>query len=169
MKSDKIRRLANGSPVTPILQRPKNEQPFLKQFNLYNLKSKKPEEILSQVNPNYLSGKCEWTHNCQKCIVAWEMLHRGYNVTAKPFNPNDSIGNSAIAAWKFDSKIWWQDRNVRYSFSKFEMKKALAEAFEEWGENTRVMIRIKRIDGSAHAFTARMTSGKILYEDPQSA
>ena len=97
------------------------------------------------------------------------MLWRGLNVTAKPFNPNDSIGNSGIAAWKFDGKNFLEDKDVRRNFSKFEMKQALHKAFEEWGEKARVMIRVKWIDGNYHGFTARFSNGKIIYEDPQSA
>lgn len=35
-------------------------------------------------NPHYDTGKYEWTYNCQRCVVAWEMRYRGYDVTAKP-------------------------------------------------------------------------------------
>lgn len=137
-------------------------------FKQYEYGTKSDNEKLAQVNPNYSSGEYQWRHNCQRCVVAWELIQRGYDVTAKPFNPNDSIGDSAIAAWKFEGENWWKDPDIRFKFSKFELKKELAEAFTQWGENARAVIRIKRLDGSAHTFTARKLKGKIVYEDPQS-
>lgn len=56
---------------------------------------------------------------------------------------------------------------MRWDFSKFGMKKALTEAFAEWGDNARVVIRVKWIDGEAHFFTAKKINGKFTCLDPQ--
>ncbi len=167
--ADIIRRLANGEKVTPILPRPENEPKILQQFSVYDKLTKTEAQILAQVNPNYSTGKYEWTHNCQRCVVAWELLQRGYNVTAKPFDKNDLIKDNGIAAWRFDSKVWWKDSNVVWDFTKSDFKKVLKQNFDRWGENARVMVRVKWIEGSAHFFTVECINGKLNYIDPQSA
>ena len=99
----------------------------------------------------------------------WEMIQRGYNVTAKPFSPSDSIGNSLVATWKINGENIFKDPEVVWNFSKFELKKKLEESFYEWGKKARVIVRVSWIDGGTHGFTARFSNGKIIYEDPQAA
>ena len=47
-------------------------------------------DILSQTNPNYDKGE-KFEINCQRCVPAYEMRKRGYNVTAKPLPCDDDI------------------------------------------------------------------------------
>ena len=137
-------------------------------FNRYEVGTKSESEKLRQVNPNYASGEYKWTHNCQRCVVAWEMIQRGYNVTAKPFSPSDSIGSSGIAAWKFNNKFWWLDSEAKVT-SKAFFKEEIQKAFEKWGEGARAEVCVQWLKGNSHGFTARFSNGKIIYEDPQAA
>ena len=54
---------------------------FDRKARLYGL-----EEDLAAVNPNFSTGKYEWTHNCQRCVSTLEMRFRGFKVTAKPIS-----------------------------------------------------------------------------------
>lgn len=44
---------------------------------------------VANTNPNYSTGDWEWTHNCQRCIWAFEAQRRGYDVEAKPRTSDD--------------------------------------------------------------------------------
>lgn len=46
-------------------------------------KQKTVDEALAGSNPHYREGR-EWQQNCQRCIYAYEMQRRGYDVEALP-------------------------------------------------------------------------------------
>lgn len=136
-------------------------------FKTYEVGSKSASEKLAQVNPNYSSGEYQWQHNCQKCIVAWELVQRGYLVTAKPFDPNDSIGSNGLKAWQCKGENWLEDDDLRSVTIKAWFKSKIKEAFEQWGEEARAAVFVEWAKGTKHAFCARKSNGKIIYEDPQ--
>lgn len=59
------------------------EPEFLKSYPKLK-KSEDYSQAAKATNPNFDTHKYEWTYNCQRCVVAWEMRYRGYDVTAKP-------------------------------------------------------------------------------------
>ena len=127
------------------------------------------EEKLKQCNPNFGKGR-EWKTNCQRTVVAQELIYRGYDVTAMPY-ADDEIKNSGVKVWEFDNKVWSNDKDVRMAEKRSEFKKLIEDSFGEWGGNSRAVVRVKwtkRNGGHGHFFTARMENGKIIYEDPQS-
>ena len=80
-------------------KRPENEQPVLKQFRRYVPGTKTEAEKLAQVNPNYDPNDRAWSHNCQRCVIAYELIERGYDVTARPYNAKDKFGDVATRAF----------------------------------------------------------------------
>ena len=78
-------------------ERPEDEQEVLRQFKRYTPGSKSEREKLAQVNPKYDPNDFAWSKNCQRCVVAYELIERGYDVTAKPYDAADSIGNNGMA------------------------------------------------------------------------
>ena len=54
------------------------------------------EDDARAVNQNFKTRAWEWTHNCQRCVVAYEMRRRGIDVVAlpKPRDERDGIGNA---------------------------------------------------------------------------
>lgn len=48
-----------------------------------NGKARTIDEALAATNPNYDKG-LEWQQNCQRCVFAYEMERRGYDVEAMP-------------------------------------------------------------------------------------
>ena len=59
------------------------------------------QEDAQATNPNYVTGKREYTANCQRCVCAYEMRRRGYNVIAKPRLPDaiDRMPNMDSTGW----------------------------------------------------------------------
>lgn len=150
-------------------KRPEGEQPELTQFNRYDPETRSAEQKLAQVNPNYSQGG-NWAVNCQRTVVAQELVYRGYDVTAKPRDGSDPIKSSVVACWKFKTKEWWKDPEVIVPGVRSNFKNSIKNAFDQWGDGARAVVRVqwtKRYGGNGHFFTARYENGRIIYEDPQ--
>lgn len=156
--------------LRPSAKRPAGEQPVLEQFRYKGPGFMATEKGLAAVNPHFAEGY-KWQNNCQRCVVAWELRQRGYDVTARPFAAHDDIGDSGVACWEFDHNAWSNDSElVKLSKGKKKFKQAVSDAFEEWGDGARAIVRVKwdrRHGGGGHFFSARREGDKIVYEDPQ--
>lgn len=49
------------------------------------------DEDMAVINPNYVFGDEEYLTNCAYCATAWDLRQRGYDVEAKPADPNVGI------------------------------------------------------------------------------
>lgn len=49
------------------------------------------DNALKNVNPNHSYDYSEYSENCQRCVVAYELRRRGYNVTALPTYKGDRL------------------------------------------------------------------------------
>ena len=157
-------------PETPEVARPANEQEVLKQFKRYDPATKTDKEKLEQVNPKYYtSGSLAWRNNCQRTVVTQEMIYRGYDVTAKPYDRNDAIGSSGIAVWDI-RRDFWKDPEVSVSPTRSSLVKTITDALQSWGDGSRGIIRVqwtKQYGGNGHFLFARNVGGEIEITDPQ--
>nr|DAK83485.1 MAG TPA: minor capsid protein [Caudoviricetes sp.] len=154
--------------LRPSAKRPAGEQPVLEQLRYKGPGFMATEKSLAAVNPHFSEGY-KWQNNCQRCVVAWELRQRGYDVTAKPFAAHDDIGNSGVACWEFDHRAWFHDSEYR-GLTRGGFKRSVESAFDEWGDGARAIVRVKwdrRHGGCGHFFSARREGDKIIYEDPQ--
>lgn len=156
--------------LRPAAERPADEQPVLKQFRYKGPGFMATERSLAAVNPHFAEGY-KWQNNCQRCVVAWELRQRGYDVTARPFAAHDGIGNNGTVCWEFDHNAWYNDSElVQLSKGKKKFMQAVSDAFEEWGDGARAVVRVgwsRKHGGGGHFFSARREGDKIVYEDPQ--
>lgn len=157
-------------PKTPVKKeyRPPHEQEILKQFKTYDPNTRTAREKLSQVNPYYYDGR-SYQINCQRCVVAHELVWRGYDVEALP-RANDAIGSSGVKMWKFKNPaLWSKDENVRVAEKRSQLKDMIKNAFDEWGNGARAIFRIKwKNSNSAHFISIRRDGDEIIFSDPQS-
>jgi hypothetical protein len=157
-------------PKTPVKKeyRPPHEQEILKQFKTYDPDTRTAREKLSQVNPHYYDGR-SYQINCQRCVVAHELVWRGYDVEALP-RANDAIGSSGVKMWKFKNPaLWSKDENVRVAEKRSQLKGMIKNAFDEWGNGARAIFRIKwKNSNSAHFISIRRDGDEIIFSDPQS-
>lgn len=153
------------------IERPASEPSFMKQFKMFD-EQPTQQEILTQVNPNYSKNTKEWTHNCQRCVVAEEAMYRGYDVTAKAYNKNDAVGSSGVACWKFNASKWWNDPDVSVVPKKSDLFNTIENCFSQWGNGSRAVIRVKwqaKYGGSGHFISASSDeNGKVVFKNPQS-
>ena len=117
-------------------------------------------ETIQKINPNYGKG-VEWITNCQRCVPAFEMRMRGYNV--------DALGCADLDTdWL--AKNWekaWENPEVRYC--KGTGLDEISQAMGQWGDGARAQITIdlKGI-GYGHTFVAVQKGNRTIFIDPQS-
>lgn len=125
---------------------------------------KTPEQAVANVNAANYNKERGYQINCQRCIWAYELQRRGYDVEALP--NNDGLG--AYGRWHsiVDGKLdknylgepWGRNTNARNA-------KEAARIMGEWGEGSRGVIQFSRKSGSGHVFNVEYSGGKVhVYE-----
>ena len=127
-KESAIENLTTQLSDDKLIRKPTN-QAILKSFKRYDLKSKSEAEKLAQVNAKY-NIDLAYRMNCQRCVAAYELIERGYDVTAKAFNEADSIGSSAFKAWRFDFTNFANDKGYVSIADKKEFKEMIELSFK---------------------------------------
>ena len=125
------------------------------------------DENAAAVNPGYQSGKPEYRNNCQRCVPAYEMRRRGYDVVAKPavvdetgeLSPRDPL----YTKWK---NVF---QNAKFTFcSGYDKGKSeIIQQMEAWGDGAVAEVRVLWKDNKAHVFVAEMNGGTVKFIDPQ--
>ena len=134
-----------------------------------------PDQDLAAVNPNYSAG-VEWRINCQRCVGAYEMRRRGYDVTAKPRpmtagrpDPSDELPNrNSAGGWPhmFDGATL----ESCASNSGDGTRKKVDVLMESYGDGARAIVRVewqKKYGGGGHVFIAERRGDKTVFIDPQ--
>lgn len=127
------------------------------------------EPDLKAANPHYSLG-VEYKQNCQRCIPAYELRRRGYNVQAKPavVTPSGKISSKdplvRNGKWMdgIFSNIQW--KRVWSGAGITEIENAMAT----WGDGARAEVYVVWKNGGAHVFIAERINGQTHFFDPQS-
>lgn len=117
------------------------------------------EKELKACNPNFDKGR-EWKLNCQRCVPAFEMRRRGYDVTAMPRYPDDRSGlsQSPFAMWKNPEVFRCEGNGLE----------DICRNMRQWGDGARAEIAvIWKKTNSGHVFCAEQVDGKTRFYDPQ--
>lgn len=123
-------------------------------------------ESRAWTNPNYDSGKWKYTNNCQRCVQAYELRRRGYDVEAMPRKRrNDTILWGTEIFNGFGKSYGESMRAYTFKQTEAEVKAELANA----PNGARYSIYV-RWEGrkSSHVFIAEKDNNVIKYIDPQS-
>ncbi len=133
------------------------------------------EADLRATNPHYGEG-LEWEANCQRCVGAYEMRRRGYDVTAKP---RPMVGGKIDCSDELANRL---SRNGwPHMFENAELESVsgttgsaimnrIAQRMSEYGDGSRAIIRVqwkRQYGGSGHVFIAEQVSGETRFVDPQ--
>lgn len=97
--------------------------------------------------------------NCQRCVPAYEMRRRGYDVSALPAPKGDSLCEPQNLASMFDHVKLMR-------VHKGSGRKEIEKAMQLWGDGARAEVYIDRKD-SGHVFVAEQCGGKTVFRDPQ--
>lgn len=117
-------------------------------------------------NPFYSDSYREYSENCQRCVVAYELRRRGYRVTAQPTFEGDRMPSSYEWIKAFDGAI----RESVGGESVPQARQNLQRKMESFGPGARAIVSVRK-DGSlsrGHVFNAENIGGKISYVDAQS-
>ena len=114
---------------------------------------------LKACNPDYPKDS-KWQTNCQRCVPTYEMRRRGYDVKAKPADPNNLYLNQhPYSVWKKPDVICCKTGN-----GKSEIEATMAQ----WGDNARAqVVLVWKGSNVGHTFIAEQRNGKTVYIDPQ--
>lgn len=118
---------------------------------------------IKSTNPSYNPKDYKWSQNCQRCVPAYEMRRRGFDVVAKPRKKgNDSVASS----WRdiFENAVWEKCGTSR----KESTKQSIIDNMLNYGDGSRAEIYIVWKGGrSSHVFVAENDNGTVKFIDPQ--
>lgn len=129
-------------------------------------------DSIRATNPNYHLGN-EWQINCQRCVFAYEMRRRGYNVEAKSVPTNGSFDP---LPYRLDSRGWTSlMKNMERTKTNIDTRtygSQLSQAERimlNWGANARAIVAVQWKSGGGHVFIAEtMSDGRtVRFVDPQ--
>ena len=116
------------------------------------------------VNPAYNPQYNEFTKNCQRCVFAYELNRRGYDVEALPTFKGDTMGynvnwTKALNGMKADNV---GARSVDKVISNIRDK------MSQYGDGSRAIVSVDwRGSNSGHVFNIEYRDGTLYAYDPQ--
>ena len=116
-------------------------------------------DSLSKVNPRYNENAAAWSDNCQRCVPAYEMRRRGYDVSAIPY----AKGDDYLCYHPYDV---WKDPIVHNTPGSG--REAIESAMASYGDGARAQVTLDWNDSEGgHTFIAERNNGKTSFIDPQ--
>lgn len=149
-----------GSGSDPITVQPFDPAPSTLQDALGKTgKSIPVMEALAGANPFYNGGtQGDFSANCQRAVVAYEMRRRGYDVMALPTYAGDRMPSAGN--WE---KVFNGAKRINVGASSPQKVQANLEAhMKSFGNGSRGIIGIP-----GHVFNVENVGGKIRYVDAQ--
>ena len=137
------------------------------------------EDDLAATNPNYSRGGVEWRANCQRCVGAYEMRRRGFDVTVKPrptVNGKPDYSNDELPN-RLSPNGWPHmfenpDLESIAGTSGNAVRNRIVQRMREYGDGSRAIIRVqwkRQYGGGGHVFIAEQVDGETRFIDPQSS
>lgn len=104
----------------------------------------------------------EYSHNCQRCCIAYEMRQRGFAVHADKAPPE-----GGVLARTYISKIFSDAETVQWYGTGHANTLRAREIVTGWGEGARGIALITRNGEAGHAFNVACQDGKFWIIDGQ--
>lgn len=135
-----------------------NDIALSQSWNRYNIPPT-IDTLLTKSNPNYSRSSPSYSYNCQRCVPTYELMKRGYDVTAKPIMSSyDHLAQSPYDVWK-DPVIF---------SAKGSGKEDICKKMSEWGDGARAQVVVYWNNGTGgHTFVAEQKNGHTIFIDPQ--
>lgn len=126
---------------------------------------------LAAVNPGYADSRSardfKYTHNCQRCVPAYEMRRRGYDVVAKPREiDKDGKPSTTDSVWNGWMNVF---KGIQFERCNGTGKAKCDSLMKQWGDGARAEVYVSWSgrNSGAHVFVAENRDGKVVYLDPQ--
>lgn len=130
------------------------------EFNLRK-EDKTLAEIAKSINEKYFTFEYEYTNNCQRCSVAFELQERGLDVKACPVGMDGGRGAERII-----KSIFADSERIDFN-GGHETTIEIIEQMEKFGPGSRAIIMTGNSDGSGHAFNVVNENGNVFFVDSQ--
>ena len=123
-----------------------------------------PNDAVYNVNAQRYFTDRAYRVNCQRCIWAYEMQRRGYDVEALPAPNGDTLCKNVN--WMGIAKNTLTQEFVGASRVSTEVAN-ITNTMSNWGEGSRGIVRMAR-GRSGHVFNVEYKNGKVIGYDAQS-
>ena len=151
----------NGNGIEPITVQPFAPNPQnLKAAIGQKGRSISVQEAAANANPFYSTRGAEgdFSENCQRCVVAYELRRRGYDVVALPTYAGDTLPSRGRWQGAFQKA-----RTIDVGSSNPKTAQTNLESqMKSFGNGSRGVVRIP-----GHVFNVENVGGKIRYVDAQ--
>ncbi len=125
------------------------------------------EQDLAATNPNYSTGKREYTHNCQRCVTAYEARRRGIDVEAMPRGSGgEPIASSRGWAMPYQNPKIIDCSSAHGYGGGPAARKNIISALDKMPDGARCAVQVMYKNGG-HVFIAERIKGKTVFYDPQ--
>lgn len=122
------------------------------------------DKAVKSINPDRTMEYGDYSENCQRCVIAYELNRRGYNVEASESFEKDPYprGNKWLDAFK-GGKL-----TVVGATTNDKVNKNITAEMQKWGNGSRGIVKIAYTGGGAgHVFNVEYSGGKLKYYDAQ--
>lgn len=124
-------------------------------------------------NPNYSAEHSEYSENCQRCVVAYELRRRGYDVEALPTYDGDTKPYVAHSADSGQVYARWmgafQNASPKHigANTSDEASANLRKRMRGFGNGSRGVVQVFWKQGGGHVFNVENVGGRIKAYDAQ--
>ena len=121
------------------------------------------ERALSGANPYYSGNYREYSENCQRAVVAYELRRRGYDVIAQPTFKNDVL--PSMGRWQ--GSFQGAKRESIGASTTAKARDNLRQKMQSYGPGSRAIVGVNWKSGGGHVFNVENVGGRIHYIDAQ--
>lgn len=141
-------------------------------------KPKSISDAILESNPNFSRSYREYSENCQRCVVAYELRRRGYDVEALPTYRGDTLGR--IVHIDVDNQLYMGKWRGAFKNAKTEnvgatgnnavdkVMQNISDKMKQYGSGSRAVIQVLYNRGGGHVFNVENQGGRIVYVEAQS-
>ena len=126
------------------------------------------DENVKCTYPAFDSGDPRYRQNCQRCVPAYVMRRRGYDVIARAATVNE------YGKLSTEDKLYYKWKNI-FQDADFDVyngydggKAEIIAQMEKWGDGAIAEVKILQRNNEAHVFVAERVNGIVRFVDPQS-
>lgn len=152
-----------GQPHTPQMRPP---APTIEMHIGDKGRPHSPKVSMEKTNPDINAVDAmsyeDYQSNCQRCVVAYELNRRGYNVEAESTYANDPYPSGGHWLTAF---VGAKSESVGASTTAAVNKKIQGK-MSDWGDGSRGIVRVQG-RGGGHVFNVEYHKGKLSYYDAQ--
>lgn len=124
------------------------------------------EDAAAIANPHFKEGP-EFQNNCVRCVQAYELARRGYDVEALPAPMQRGEHDFTRQSILLGNEIFKTPGGGVLRISIYSTRGELEDSIQKAPIGARFSITVKQSETSGHIFCAERVDGGIRYIDPQ--